>query len=199
MLLDISMKYKNSLEKSKISQLAIKCLIKIHQILNKIINSIKLDRILLKLHLIICDFDRNNIAGLETQGQMDQMIIKFIKNFVYEFIKIKKEDIIGDYRLVEKHSFKDKYIIKWIKNILNSINNNNDNINLNNFPMEFKGITVKKMDNDIGINYKSDLQNKKIIESPLKNKYNHNERNIIDIDRDRDLSVLNFSYNYFLF
>ena len=37
-------------------------------------------------------------------------------------VKIKREGIVGDYRLVEKHSDKDKYIKKWIKSILTSLN-----------------------------------------------------------------------------
>lgn len=207
MLLDIVMKYKNSFEKSKISGLGIKCLLKIHQILEQIVNSIKLDKLLLKIHLIFCEFDRMNKGSLESENQTDQMIIRFIKNFIYEIVKIKREGIVGDYRLVEKHSDKDKYIKKWIKSILESLNSNNEN---NDISTEMKGITVKKMDksetSDSKINLKSDSQSqsqgKKISVSPMKknmnshhnnSNYNQTARNMINIDRD--LSVI---YYYLL-
>jgi len=120
MLLDVVMKYRHSLEKSKISGLGIKCLLKIHQILEQIIDQIKIDKLLLKVHLIFCDFEQTN-GGLESENQTDQMIVRFIKNFVYELVKIKKEEIIVYYnRLVDKHPQKDKYIKKWIRSILSS-------------------------------------------------------------------------------
>ena len=131
MLLDIVMKYRNSLEKSKISGLGIKCLLKIHQILQQIISNIKIDKILLKLHLILCEFEKKNF-GLESDDQTDQMIIRFIKNFIYELVKIKKEEIAGEYRLVEKHSIKDNYIKKWIRSILNTIDKDSKEINIAN-------------------------------------------------------------------
>lgn len=198
MLLDIVMKYKNSFEKSKISGLGIKCLLKIHQILEQIVNSIKLDKLLLKIHLIFCEFDRMNNGGLESENQTDQMIIRFIKNFIYEIVKIKREGIVGDYRLVERHSDKDKYIKKWIKSILASLNNNNDN---NDFSTEMKGITVKKMDKSDSNSSRND--SKKISVSPLKknmNSYHNNSnynnvRNTINIDRD--LSVRKIFFLFF--
>ena len=98
-----------------LSNLAIKCLLKTTQNIQSIINTLKLDKILLQMHLIIYDLGKLSKNKIE----QNSMIIKFIKNFVIEIVKIKKEEIMEDYnKSVANSQYKDNYICNWIKNEL---------------------------------------------------------------------------------
>jgi len=180
MLLDIVMKYRHASEKSKISGLGIKCLLKIHQILEQIINQLKIDKLLLKLHLIFVEFDQTN-GGLESDNQTDQMIIRFVKNFIYELVKIKKEEIIVDYRLVDKHKNKDKYIKKWIRSILGSFEDENTNNQNNNYP----SVNNSSNNNINGISNNLNLNKNEIDDNCSGLRNNSNYRNLEDLSQNR--------------
>ena len=116
-----------------ISNLAIKCLIKITQNLKDYINNIQLDKILLQMHLILVNYDKY-ISNLEIKTQTDIMTVKFIKNFIIDIVKIKKQNVLIDYdNSIKKHKIKDNHILNWIKNtllMLKNIESNKQNPNL---------------------------------------------------------------------
>ena len=86
--------------------------------INEIINKIQLDKILLQMHILTYNFDKLS-NGKETNSQSSIMIIKFIKNFVIDIVKIKKGDIMEDYnKSIANNQYKDKYIYNWILNTL---------------------------------------------------------------------------------
>ena len=98
-----------------LSNLAIKCLLKFTVNIQSIINTLKLDKILLKMHLII--YDKLSKNKIEESSLNDILIIKFIKNFIINIVKIKKEEIMEDYnKSVANSQYKNNYIYKWIKN-----------------------------------------------------------------------------------
>ena len=110
-------------EDYNLSNLAIKCLIKITQNLKEYINRIQFDKILFQMHLILIKYDEY-INKMELKTQTDMMTVKFIKNFIIDVVKIKKEGALEDYnKLIKNHKFKDKYIYNWIKNTLLMIKN----------------------------------------------------------------------------
>lgn len=87
----------------------------------QIIDSIEIDRILLKIHVLLISFDHTN-PDLVINNQTDQMIVRYIKNLVNEIVQLKREGIVQDYiKSVEQHTVKDKYIKRWIRNILSSL------------------------------------------------------------------------------
>ena len=138
-LLDLIKKYRNDSEKNKLSNLAIKCLLKVNQNLKNIINEIKVDKILLEIHLVLIDFEQTQ-PGLIAKNQTDQMVLRFIKSIISDLVNLKRTKILDDYSNgVKNHEINDKYILKWIKNFLNVINkdnnndNNNNNINVKNY------------------------------------------------------------------
>jgi hypothetical protein len=54
------------------------------------------------------------------------MVIRYIKNLINELVKLKKDIIVNDYlKGVEMHRVKDKYIKRWIRNVLLSMSDNN--------------------------------------------------------------------------
>ena len=134
-LLDLIKKYRNNNEKNKLAGLAIKCLLKVNQNLKNIINEIKVDKILIEIHLVLIDFEQSS-PGLIAKNQTDQMVIRFIKSIISDLVNLKRSKILEDYSNgVKNHEINDKYILKWIKNCLNVINkdnNNNNNNNINN-------------------------------------------------------------------
>lgn len=200
-LFDIVMKYRDSQEKAKVAGLGIKCLLKIHQILEQIIKQVKVDKLLLKIHLIFLQIDKTN-HGLDSENQTDQMIIRFIKNLIYELVKIKKGEIIGDYRLVEKNKEKDKYIKKWIKSILQTLENetiqkmNNISNDASNLDINTNKVEDGQRNNKNKVSYIEYLSPGKIntkSTTPVKKNGNNtnNNNNLEDtINNERDLSVI---------
>ena len=84
------------------------------------------------MHLLIYNFDKLSTNNIEQNSQSDIVIIRFIKKFVEDIVKIKKKEIMEDYnKSIGNSQYKDKYIYSWIKNTLDSENNdmnvNNDN------------------------------------------------------------------------
>ena len=136
-LLDLIKKYRNDKEKNKLANLAIKCLLKVNQNLKNIINEIKVDKILLEIHYVLIDFEQTQ-PGLTAKNQTDQMVIRFIKSIISDLVNLKRSKILEDYSNgVKNHEINDKYILKWIKNCLTAIkdnnNNNNNNVNVKNY------------------------------------------------------------------
>jgi len=119
-LLDLITRYRAYETKAKTVSLSLKCLLKLVQILEKIIHEIKLDQIFYKVHLLVSQIE-NDAPGLITSNKLDLIIIKFLKNVVFEFAKIKNDAIITEYiKFVEKIDVKDKFIKLWIKEYMNS-------------------------------------------------------------------------------
>jgi len=134
-LLEIIKQNQNNSNSGLLSNLAIKCLLKTTQNIQSIINNIQLDKILLQMHLLTYNFEKIS-NNLEQNSQSDIMIIRFIKNFIIDIVKIKKTDIMEDYnKSVANSQYKDKYIYSWIKSTLESIGrtmpDENDNNELN--------------------------------------------------------------------
>ncbi len=131
-LLEIIKQNQNNINSNLLSNLAFKCLLKTTQNIESIINNIQLDKILLQMHLLIYNFDKLSTNNIEQNSQSDIVIIRFIKKFVEDIVKIKKKEIMEDYnKSIGNSQYKDKYIYSWIKNTLDSENNdmnvNNDN------------------------------------------------------------------------
>jgi hypothetical protein len=122
-LLELVEKYRQDEAKSKISGLAIKCLLKMNQALPQIIDVIQIEKIFLRIHELLINLELSN-PDLVANNQTDQMIIRYIKNLISEIVKLKHDTVIENYvNSVEKHEITDKYLKKWIKNILSSISN----------------------------------------------------------------------------
>lgn len=98
--------------------------------LPEIINELHIERILITIHLVLIKYEEY-VPDLVTTNQNDLTVIRYIKNLINELVKLKKESICNDYlKSVELHSIKDKHIKRWIRNILNNINEANNPGNL---------------------------------------------------------------------
>ena len=140
-LLEIIKQNKNNSNSNLLCNLAIKCLLKTTQNIQGIINNIQLDKILLQMHLLTFNLDKLSSNNLEQNSQSDIMIIRYIKNFIIDIVKIKKTDIMEDYnKSIGNNQYKDKYIYNWIRSTLDSIgcslsgednemDNNDNNVN----------------------------------------------------------------------
>ena len=124
-LLELIIKFRRDKEKFKISTLAIKCLLKLSNKLHDIIDYIIIYKVVNTLTKLIVDIDSTN-PDLISTNQSEQMIIKYIKNLFSEIVKIKGKRIIQEYNKaaeINLNLFKeDKFIRRWIKNILTSLN-----------------------------------------------------------------------------
>jgi hypothetical protein len=100
------------------------------QILDQITNSIQVDIILIKIHELIVDLEVTNPELDVTDNPTDQMVLRYIKNLINELVKLKKDNIVNDYlKGVEYHRMKDKYIKRWIRNVLIALNEGNSTTN----------------------------------------------------------------------
>ena len=133
-LLEIVKQNQNNNNCVLLCNLAMKCLFKVTRNINEIVDKIQLDKILLQMHLLTYNFDKLS-NGKETSSQSGIMIIRFIKNFIIDMVKLKKREIMEDYnRSIANNQYKDKYIYNWITNTLESLefseneDNNNNNI-----------------------------------------------------------------------
>jgi hypothetical protein len=76
---------------------------------------------LYKIHVLLTDFELTN-PNLIQNDSTDQMVIRYIKNLVNELVKLRNEAIKLDYlKGVDRPDVKDKYMKKWIINILASM------------------------------------------------------------------------------
>ena len=101
--------------------LAIKCLLKTTHNLSENIDNIKIDKILLQIHLLLLSLQKNN-KDMNKKTQTDALIINTVKNIVNDFVQLKKEKILEDYsKSVKNHQINDKYLLKWIKTSLEKV------------------------------------------------------------------------------
>ena len=134
-LLEIIKQNQNNKNSGLLCNLSMKCLYKVTQNVNQIINKIQLDKILLQMRLLTYNFDKFS-NGKETNSQSNIMIIRFIKNLIIDLVKIKKGKILEDYnKSIANNQYKDKYIYNWIINALETLEfteNEEDNFIYNN-------------------------------------------------------------------
>lgn len=169
-----------------LSILAIEYFLKATENIQSIINSLKLHKILLQMHLIIYNLDisKNKIE--------QNSLINFIKNFIIDIVKIKKEEIIEDYnKSIAYSQYKDNYIYNWIKNELELLdcsisdkkfkgfNKDIANISNNNIKKEKKNSVVKRLNSQL---YKSPNCKSE------KKKYNIKNRRIFNKSFNLDLT-----------
>ena len=74
--------------------LIIKCLLKLSKILEKVINELDIERVLICIHLYLISIDHEN------KSNNDDMGIRIVKTLVHEMVKIKKHSILEQYRVV---------------------------------------------------------------------------------------------------
>jgi hypothetical protein len=119
-LLELLKEFHEKDDKNLIS-LTIKCLLKTTHNLSENINNIQIDRIVLQIHLLLLNLQRNN-PDMNIKTPNNTLIINTVKNIVGDFVKLKKEKILEDYsKSVKNHQLNDKYLLKWIKVALEKV------------------------------------------------------------------------------
>ena len=113
-LLELLKEFHQKDDKNLIS-LTIKCLLKTTHNLSENINNVQIDKILLQIHLLLLNLQRNN-PDLNIKTNNNTLIMNTVKNIVADFVKLKKEKILEDYsKSVKNHQLNDKFLLKWIK------------------------------------------------------------------------------------
>ena len=125
-LLEIIRKNRVNTQNIKLAGLAIKCILKVNQNLDNLIERLEFHRTLLQMHLLIIELQKTS-SDLNMKSQIDQLIVKYIKNVIHEMVKKKTNAIIDEYNKgVRNHPVPDKFIIEWIQNYLDNINSQSD-------------------------------------------------------------------------
>ena len=103
------------IEDKNLINLAVKCLLKTTQNLKQNIDNIKIDKILLQIHLVLLSLQKKN----QDSNKKNNLVLNSVKNMVEDFVKLKKDKILEDYsKSVKNHEINDKYILNWIKSAL---------------------------------------------------------------------------------
>ena len=179
-LLDIIKKYQKNGDK-KMCNLSVKCLLKTTENLSEIINNLDMKKIFNEMHFILYNFFQLN-PEIKNKNQTDDVILRFIKNFINNVVKIKKNKILDIYNdSIKKSEKEDKYIIYWIQNYLEHINKYDKNFSLdsNNVNNIEKSIEIESDIKNVEITNKEDIYNKNINEKDenkieeLKKKWNN--------------------------
>lgn len=130
------------------------------------------------MHLILVNYDKY-ISNLEIKTQTDIMTVKFIKNFIIDIVKIKKQNVLIDYdNSIKKHKIKDNHILNWIKNtllMLKNIESNKQNPNLSKSSINKSYDDYDNEDND-NFSDNNDIENDN-------DNYNYNNN---EDDKDED-------------
>ena len=113
-LFNLLRRYKDSSAQVKLPGLIIKCLLKLSKILEKVINELEIERILLVIHLYLISIDH------ERKTSNDDMGIRIVKTLVHEMVKTFQSAILDSYKVVQNHEVEDKHLQRWIKIILNN-------------------------------------------------------------------------------
>ena len=92
-LLDIIKKYQKG-EAKKLANLSVKCLLKATENLNKLINNLNIKKILNEI--IVYNYEQI-YPELKNKQQTDEIILKFIRNFINNAVKIKQKEILDIY------------------------------------------------------------------------------------------------------
>jgi len=82
-LFNLLRRYKDTSSQAKLPGLIIKCLLKLSKILEKVINELEIERVLLVIHLYLISIDH------ERKASNDEMGIRIVKTLVHEMVKIK--------------------------------------------------------------------------------------------------------------
>ena len=108
-------------EDKNLISLAVKCLLKTTHNLSENINNIKIDKILLQIHLLLLSLQKTN-PDMTKRSHINTLIINTVKSIVGDFVKLKKEKILEDYsKSVKNHQLNDKFLLKWIKAALGKV------------------------------------------------------------------------------
>ena len=152
-LLDIIKKYQKG-EGKKIGSLSVKCLLKATENLSKIIDNLDLKKILNEMHIIVYNYEQL-YPDLKNKQQTDDVILRFIRNFINNLVELKQNSVLDIYNeSIKKSDKEDKYIIYWIKNCLEKISKNDKTMSLN-------ISNISNIDNFNSTNNSIDINNKK--------------------------------------
>ena len=114
-LFNLLRKYKDYGMMPKLPNLIIKCLLKLSKILEKLIDRLDMEKILLAIHEYLILINHDN------KTQNDEMGIRIVKTVVNELVKLKREQIWEAYNVIQCHDTADNHIYRWIQIILKSL------------------------------------------------------------------------------
>jgi hypothetical protein len=114
-LIDLQRKYRDYTSMPKVPNLIVKCVLKISKIIEKLIDGLEVEEILLSMHEYML------VINHEARTANDETGIKMIKTVINEIIKLKGDAIWQAYRVIRFHGQPDLHILKWIEIILKSL------------------------------------------------------------------------------
>lgn len=97
-LIDLQRKYKDYPSLPKLPNLIVKCLLKLSKIIEKLIDKLDIEKILLSMHEYLLVINHDNKTPNDENG------IKVVKTVMNEIVKLKRDSIWESYSAVRYHS-----------------------------------------------------------------------------------------------
>ena len=93
-LFNLLRKYKDFNKLQKLPGLIIKCLLKLSKILEKLIDQLDMEKVLLAIHEYLVTINHDN------KTSNDEMGIRIVKTVINELVKLKRDSIWEPYRVI---------------------------------------------------------------------------------------------------
>jgi len=146
-LIKIMLNYKgNSDRTSQICTFGIKCLSKLSSLIKDFYSYVDLNIILQNISQFLFEFEKTN-SNLNPHNENEDKCLKVIKNILFEFCKIYKNQIWDFYKKVNCNG--EQFLKQYIQNILRYTNGINETNNLNNDINSFNLNTNNTLINNI--------------------------------------------------
>jgi hypothetical protein len=114
-LIDLQRKYKDYASMPRLPSLIVKCLLKSSKIIEKVIDKLDIEKILLSIHEYLL------VINHESKSPNDEQGIKIVKTVLNEIVKLKRDAVWDSYAVIKCHGKPDSHIHRWIDSILKSL------------------------------------------------------------------------------
>ena len=99
----------------RLPSLIVKCLLKSSKIIEKVIDKLDIEKILLSINEYLL------VINHESKSANDEQGIKIVKTVLNEVVKLKRDSMWESYAVIKCHGKQDLHIHKWIDAILKSL------------------------------------------------------------------------------
>ena len=158
-LIKIMLNYKGNYDRtSQICTFGIKCLSKLSSLIKDFYSHVDLVIILQNISQFLFEFEKTN-SNLNPHNEIEDKCLKVIKNILFEFCKIYKNQIWDFYKKAICNG--EQFLKQYIQNILRFTNGMNENLNndIKSFNLNTNNTIINNIQNQQTQNINNEIQN----------------------------------------
>ena len=156
-LIKIMLNYKGNCDRtSQICTFGIKCLSKLSSLIKEFYSHVDLIIILQNISQFLFEFEKTN-SNLNPHNENEDKCLKVIKNILFEFCKIYKNQIWDFYKKAICNG--EQFLKQYIQNILRFTNGINENNDIKSFTLNTNNTIINNIQNQQSQNINNQIQN----------------------------------------